>query len=153
LAKFLVVVFFLLMEVTVFFAVFVLAGLAVTQATGVRETLPVAYLLKSCAGLFLTMLPSVAAMWAITVAFEKPLPVIGLNLLLVIPAVLVANTPIWIAYPYCYSGYLVSCSLHDFTVGATSTSFQPFPFVLCAALLLAAFLSLSVFRFGEKETR
>lgn len=153
LAKFLVVVFFLLMEVTVFFAVFVLAGLAVTQATGVRETLPVAYLLKSCAGLFLTMLPSVAAMWAITVAFEKPLPTIGLNLLLVIPAVLVANTPIWIAYPYCYSGYLVSCSLHDFTVGATSTSFQPFPFVLCAALLLAAFLSLSVFRFGEKETR
>ena len=28
-----------------------------------------------------------------------------------IPGILVANTPLWIAYPYCYSGYLVSCSL------------------------------------------
>ena len=45
--------------------------------------------------------------------FEKPLLSVGLNLLLVIPGVLVANTPLWIAYPYCYSGYLVSCSLYD----------------------------------------
>ena len=32
----------------------------------------------------------------------------GLNLLLIIPGVLVANTPLWIVYPYCYSGYAVS---------------------------------------------
>ena len=35
--------------------------------------------------LFLTMLPCIAAMWAITVLFEKPLLSVGLNLLLVIP--------------------------------------------------------------------
>ena len=73
-------------------------------------------------GLFLTMLPCLAAMWAITVLFEKPLLSVGLNLLLVIPGILVANTPLWIAYPYCYSGYLVSCSLHDFTA-ETSDAF------------------------------
>ena len=153
LAKFVVVAFFLLMEIAVFFAVFVIAGLIATQMMGVREALPIGYLLKSCVGLFLTMLPAVAAMWAITVVFEKPLITVGLNLLLVIPSVLVANTPAWIAYPYCYSGYLVSCSLHDFTAGMTSTAFQPFPFVLFAALLFAAFLSLSVLRFGKKEMR
>ena len=134
-------------------AVFVIVGLIATQMMGVREALPIGYLLKSCAGLFLTMLPAVAAMWAITVVFEKPLITVGLNLLLVIPSVLVANTPAWIAYPYCYSGYLVSCSLHDFTTGMASTAFQPFPFVLFAALLFAAFLSLSVLRFGKKEMR
>ena len=153
LAKFVVVAFFLLMEIAVFFAVFVIAGLIATQMMGVREALPIGYLLKSCAGLFLTMLPAVAAMWAITVVFEKPLITVGLNLLLVIPGVLVANTPAWIAYPYCYSGYLVSCSLHDFTAGMASTAFQPFPFALFAALLFAAFLSLSVLRFGKKEMR
>lgn len=55
---------------------------------------------------YITMLPSVAIMWAITVLFEKLLLSVGLNLLLVIPGLLIANTPLWIAYPYCYSGYL-----------------------------------------------
>ena len=113
-AKFCVLTFYLFMEMVVFLVVFVIAGLIATQTMGVTETLPILYLLKWCLGLFLTMLPCIAAMWAITVLFEKPLLSVGLNLLLVIPGVLVANTPLWIAYPYCYSGYLVSCSLHDF---------------------------------------
>ena len=114
-AKFCVLTFYLFMEMVVFLVVFVIAGLIATQTMGVTETLPILYLLKWCLGLFLTMLPCIAAMWAITVLFEKPLLSVGLNLLLVIPGVLVANTPLWIVYPYCYSGYLVSCSLHDFT--------------------------------------
>ena len=65
--------------------------------------------------------------WAITVLFEKPLLSVGLNLLLVIPGVLVANTPLWIAYPYCYSGYLVSCSLYDFTAETSDAAFSVFP--------------------------
>ena len=111
LAKFCVLVFYLFMEMAVFMAVFIIAGLIATTTMGITETLPVLYLLKWCIGLFLTMLPCVATMWAITVLFEKPLLSVGLNLLLVIPGILVANTPLWIAYPYCYSGYLVSCSL------------------------------------------
>ena len=77
-----------------FWMVFVIAGLIATQTMGVTETLPILYLLKWCLGLFLTMLPCIAAMWAITVLFEKPLLSVGLNLLLVIPGVLVANTPL-----------------------------------------------------------
>lgn len=115
LAKFCVLVFYLFMEMAVFMVVFIIAGLIATTTMGIIETLPILYLLKWCIGLFLTMLPCVATMWAITVLFEKPLFSVGLNLLLVIPGILVANTPLWIAYPYCYSGYLVSCSLHDFT--------------------------------------
>ena len=80
-------------------AVFVVAGMLATSTMGITETLPVLYLLKWCVGLFLTMLPCLAAMWAITVLFEKPLLSVGLNLLLVIPGILVANTPLWIAYP------------------------------------------------------
>lgn len=41
LAKFVVVAFFLLMEIAVFFAVFVIAGLIATQMMGVREALPI----------------------------------------------------------------------------------------------------------------
>ena len=101
LAKFCVLVFYLFMEMAVFMAVFIIAGLIATTTMGITETLPVLYLLKWCIGLFLTMLPCVATMWAITVLFEKPLLSVGLNLLLVIPGILVANTPLWIAYPYC----------------------------------------------------
>ena len=99
------------------------------------------------------MLPSVAAMWAITVLFDKPLLSVGLNLLLVIPGVLVANTPLWIAYPYCYSGYLVSCSLQDFTAAGISTGFELLPFLPCAIMIFGLVLYIAVARFGKKEMR
>lgn len=152
-AKFCVLLFYLFMEIIVFFAVFVTAGLFAVSSTGIRETLPLMYLLKWCGGLFLTMLPAVAAMWAITVLFDKPLLSVGLNLLLVIPGVLAANTPLWIAYPYCYSGYLVSCSLHDFTAAGGSAGFELFPFVPCALLIFAFMLFAALTRFGKKEMR
>lgn len=153
LAKFCVLAFYLLMEMVVFLAVFMIAGWIATSTTGITETLPALYLLKWGAGLFLTMLPCVAVMWALTVLFEKPLISVGVNLLLVIPGVLVANTPLWIVYPYCYSGYLVSCSLHDFTTETSDAAFALFPFLPCAVLIFVAVLALAVTQFGKKETR
>ena len=152
-AKFCVLAFYLLMEMVVFLAVFVVAGTVATRTMGVTETLPVLYLVKWCAGLFLTMLPCVGTMWAITVLFEKPLLSVGLNLLLVIPGVLVANTPLWIAYPYCYSGYLVSCSLHDFTVESNTMAFSLFPFLPVAVLVFVLVFAVAVIKFGKKEMR
>ena len=152
-AKFCVLVFYLFMEMVVFLAVFVIAGTVATRTMAVTETLPILYLLKWCVGLFLTMLPCVGTMWAITVLFDKPLLSVGLNLLLVIPGVLVANTPLWIAYPYCYSGYLVSCSLHDFTVESNTITFSMFPFLPIAILVFALVLAIAVKQFGKKEMR
>ena len=153
LAKFFVLMFYLLMEMAVFLAVFVVAGTVAASTMGVTETLPILYLLKWCVGLFLTMLPCLSAMWAITVLFEKPLLSVGLNLLLVIPGILAANTPLWIIYPYCYSGYLVSCSLHEFTAETSSAAFALMPFLPCAAAVFAVLLALSVTQFGKKEMR
>lgn len=152
-AKFCVLLVFLALEMMVFLAVFVIAGLIATSNAGITETLPFLYLLKWCAGLFLTMLPCVATMWAITVLFDKPLLSVGFNLFLVIPGVLVTNTPLWIAYPYCYSGYLVSCSLHDFTTTGISTGFDMFPFLPCAALIFTLVFFVAVTCFGKKEMR
>ena len=149
-AKFCVLLFYLFMEMVVFLFAFVITGLIATRGTGITEALPVMYLLKWCAGLFLTMLPGVAAMWAITVLFEKPLLSVGLNLVLVIPGVLAANTPLWIVYPYCYSGYLVSCSLHDFTAESSDTAFSLFPFLPCAILVFGLAFALAVTQFGKK---
>ncbi|MCI8885603.1 MAG: ABC transporter permease [Dorea sp.] len=149
-AKFCVLLFYLFMEMVVFLTVFVITGLIATSNTGITEALPIMYLLKWCAGLFFTMLPSAATMWAITVLFEKPLLSVGINLLLVIPGVLAANTPLWVFYPYCYSGYLVSCSLHDFTAKGVSTDFNLFPFLPCAILVFALVLTAAVKCFGKK---
>ena len=148
-AKFCVLLFYLFMEMVVFLAVFVITGLIATNSTGIKEVLPIIYLLKWCAGLFFTMLPGAAAMWAITVLFEKPFLSVGLNLLLVIPGVLMANTPLWVVYPYCYSGYLVSCSLHDFTAKDVSAGFNLYPFLPCAILVFVLGLIAAVKRFGK----
>ena len=152
-AKFCVLVFYLFMEMVVFLVVFVIAGTVATSTTDITEALPVFYLVKWCTGLFLTMLPCVGTMWAITVLFDKPLLSVGLNLLLVIPGVLIANTPLWIAYPYCYSGFLVSCSLHDFTVESNTMVFSMFPFLPVAILVFALALAIAVTQFGKKEMR
>lgn len=153
LAKFCVLVFYLFMEMVVFFITFIIAGWIATATSGITETMPLLYLLKWCFGLFLTMLPCVAVMWALTVLFEKPLISVGLNLLLVIPSLLAGVTPVWFLYPYCYSGYLVSCSLHEFTAEGANTVFQLFPFVPCAILIFLLALVLAAKRFGKKEMR
>lgn len=150
-AKFCVLLFFLLMEMVVFFAAFVIAGIVATTSTGIAEMLPILYLLKWCGSLFLTMIPSVTIMWALTVVFEKALLSLGLNMLLVIPGVLLANTPLWIVYPYCYSGYLVSCSLHDGMAGGIGNGFQLFPFLPCAIVLSLLVFWIAIVRFGKKE--
>lgn len=153
LAKFCVLALYLLMEMVVFFAVFIVAGWIVTYTSRITETMPLLYLLKWCGGLFLTMLPSTAVMWALTVLFEKSLISVGLNLLLVIPGFLAGATPVWFLYPYCYSGYLVSCSLHEFSASGTDAAFQLFPFVPCAVLIFVLAILLSARRFGKKEMR
>ena len=153
LAKFGILMFYLFMEIVVFLIVFLFTGIVATHTAGITDTLPVFYLVRWCVGLFLTMLPCIAAMWAITVLFEKALLSVGLNLFLVIPGVLIANTPLWIAYPYCYSGYLVSCSLHDFTAGDNIRAFSLFPFLPAAILVFALALTIAVIQFGKKEMR
>lgn len=150
-AKFCVLLFYLFMEMVVFLIAFVITGLIATNNTGITEALPIMYLLKWCVGLFFTMLPGVAIMWAITVLFEKPLLSAFLNLLLVIPGVLVANTLLWVVYPYCYSGYLVSCSLHDFTAKGVSADFSLFPFLPFAILFFVLVLTVAVMCFGKKK--
>ncbi len=155
LTKFLVLLSFLAIELLIFFSSFIIAGVIATKIMNVTETIPVFYLLTWTVKLFVTMVPAIACMWTITVLFEKPLLSVGLNLLLVIPGVLVANTPLWIAYPYCYSGYLVSCSLHDFTAETSDAafSFSVFPFVPCAVIISALALCVSIKCFGRKEMR
>lgn len=112
LTKFLVLLSFLAIELLIFFSSFIIAGVIATKIMNVTETIPVFYLLTWTVKLFVTMVPAIACMWTITVLFEKPLLSMGLNLLLIIPGVLIANTPLWLMYPYCYSGYVVSDALH-----------------------------------------
>ncbi len=150
-AKFCILLLFLLLEIGIFFVVFVIAGIIAVGTAGITETLPLLYLFKWCAGLFLTMLPSVTVMWTITVRFGKPLLAVGFNLFLVIPGVLVANTPFWIVYPYCYSGYLVSCFLHTFTTTGNRTGFALFPFFPCALFIFVLFFAVSLRGFGSQD--
>ncbi len=144
LTKFCVLMGYLFLEMVVFLVAFVIAGLAATYMTGITEALPIGYLLKWCIALFLSMLPGAAVMWAITVLFEKALFSVGLNILLVIPGLLAAVTPVWYLYPYCYSGYLVSCSLHAFTAGGAVDTLDLLPFLPCAVLIFIVALGVSM---------
>ena len=120
LTKFFVLLSFLAIQLLIFSQSHSsLQAVIATKIMNVTESIPVLYLLTWTLKLFTTMIPAISCMWAITILFEKPMLSMGLNLLLIIPGVLVANTPLWIVYPYCYSGYVVSNALH--TVTATDT--------------------------------
>ena len=103
--------------------------------------------------LFEGMVPAISCMWAITILFEKPLLSMGLNLFLIIPGVLVANTPLWLVYPYCYSGYVVSDALHTVTTAGIGSTISLFPFIPCAVIISALALCVSIKCFGRKEMR
>lgn len=153
LAKFVVVLFFLFLEMLIYLVVFLVAGLVTAHAAGVSQAIPVAYLLGKCTGLFFAMIPSVALMWLIAVVFNRPVLSIGINLLLVIPGILVANTPLWIFYPYCYGGYLIATAMADYQNNVRVSSLDLFPFLPCATGLGLAALYLSTVCFGKKEMR
>lgn len=153
LTKFIVLLSFLAIELLIFFSSFIVAGMIATQMMNVEESVPIFYLLTWTVKLFLSMLPATACMWAITVLFEKPLLSVGLNLLLIIPAILVANTPLWLVYPYCYSGYVVSDSLHTITATGGESVMRLFPFIPCAVIIFALTLFVSMRCFGKKEMR
>ena len=150
-AKFCVLLAYLLLEMVVFMACFVIAGWMATFSMGIQESLPLVFLLKWCGALFLTMIPSLTIMWAITVVFDKLFLSIGINILLVIPGILMANTPLRLLYPYCYSGYLVSLSLHSDRILTIGTGFTLWPFVPIAVLITAIMWFIALTQFGKKE--
>ncbi len=153
-SKFLVLLSFLIIELLFFFLSFIVAGFVTTNVMGVVESVPVLYLFSWTIKLFLSMIPCVSCMWAIYILFEKPLLSMGLNLLLIIPGVLFANTPIWFAYPYCYSGYIVTSALSTITSGAeTSTGLKLFPMILAAVIITIIALTIAIKNFGKKESR
>lgn len=152
-SKFCVLLFYLLIEIVVFLVVFIVAGLYATHSIGITETLPFTYLLKWCAALYLTMLPSLSVMWTMTILFDKPILSIGANIFLILPSILVANTPLWIVYPYCYPGYLVSCSLHAFTTTGIDTTFNLFPFAPCSIAIFSCAFLIAILFFGQKERK
>lgn len=152
-AKLCVLIFYLFLEMLIFLLVFVLAGWIMIQWKRIQETLPILYLLKWCLYLFISMLPSLACIYFITLFFEKPSLAIGLNFLLVIPSVLIANTKLWLFYPYCYSGYLVSRSLHEFTQQTADSRFSYSAFLLYALAIFFILVLASVWAFGRKERK
>ena len=151
LAKFFVLLSFLIIELLIFFGSFMIAGVIATKIMNITEAIPVFHLLTWTIKLFVTMVPAISCMWAITILFEKPLLSMGLNLLLIIPGILVANTSLWLVYPYCYSGYVVSDALHTVTATGTGSTIALFPFIPCAVSISALALFISVKCFGRKE--
>jgi hypothetical protein len=153
--KFFVLLTFLVIELAIFFISFIIAGLTAITIMNVKETIPVIALFSWTFKLFLTSIPSISFMWVITIFFENALLSIGLNLLLIIPGVLISNTPFWLVYPYCYSGYIVSDALHTVTAveADTASNLQLFPFIPLAIILTVISLFISIKQFGRKETR
>lgn len=147
LTKFFVLLSFLAIQLLIFFISFVIAGIIATKIMNVTESIPVLYLLTWTLKLFTTMIPAISCMWAITILFEKPLLSMGLNLLLIIPGVLVANTPLC----YCYSGYVVSNALHTVTATDTGSTLSLFPFIPCAVIISVFAICVSIKYFGRKE--
>ena len=144
LTKFFVLLSFLAIQLLIFSLSFVIAGIIATKIMNVTESIPVLYLLTWTLKLFTTMIPAISCMWAITILFEKPMLSMGLNLLLIIPGVLVANTPLWIVYPYCYSGYVVSNALHTVTATDTGSTLSLFPFIPCAVIISVFAICVSI---------
>ncbi|MBD5423880.1 MAG: ABC transporter permease subunit [Allobaculum sp.] len=148
LAQFGVLVWFLVLELLLFFLIFSIAGWITMYRLHLNQGLPIGYLSLWCLKLFVSMLPCLACIWTLFVWFEKPVLAIGFNVLLVIPSVLVANTPLWAWYVQDYAGYLVSLALHDFSA---PINISYWPIFLDFGISFIIWLSLGLWRFVKAE--
>ncbi|MBZ9623152.1 ABC transporter permease [Clostridium sp. FP2] len=150
-AKLVVLISYLGVQLFIFFLFFIVAGLYTTHVTKVSEGIPVLYILKWSAILMLSAIPEVTIMWMITTIIEKPILSMGLNLLFVIPAVLVGITTLWTAYPFCYSGVMVSIEMQRIAQGLTILDFDIYKLLLCAIPILISSVLITLWRFGKNE--
>ena len=151
LAKLVVLISYLGVQLLIFFIFFIVAGLYTTHVTKVAEAIPMFYILKWSVILLISAIPGVSIMWMITTIIEKPILSMGLNLLLVIPAVLVGITSLWTVYPFCYSGVMVTIEMQRIGRGLASLDFDIYKLLLCAIPILICSVLITIWRFGKKE--
>ncbi len=153
LAKFIVFLFFLFIEVLLFFIFFVISGLYAANRIGLHESVPYGYILEWSGIIFFTAIPLVSLIWMLAILFEKAILTIGISMLMVIASVFIANTSYWALFPFSYSGIFVTAELSRISNGATSLNVDLFPFIPVALLITAASLYISSNRFGKIEIR
>jgi lantibiotic transport system permease protein len=155
-AKYLVFVWYLVLEILIFFLSFLIAGAVAVHNAQVSQTLPAAYLLGLCAQMLIAMLPCLSFIWMITVLIEKPVASIGINLVLCIFGAIANGTPLRIIYPYCYTGMIISNAAHignnSLIESATHAgSFDAF-LIPCAIIVFVVTFMITLRSFGKKET-
>ena len=153
LAKFTVLAVYLLAEMVIFLLVFIAFGVYTSVTNELVNPVPISYILKWSSLIFLSMLPSIAVMWTITVRFTKTFVSVGLNFLLTIPGILFSALPIWYLFPYCYSGHVIRSAISSTNTEAMELPFELFPFAPIAIIIFMVFLITSVKSFGKYETR
>lgn len=153
-AKFGVLIGYLLIEIIIFFMAFTITGFFAIHNMELEMTIPIGYILQWSVILFVSMLPALATMWMFTVMFEKMLFTVGLNLVLVIPGVLINMTPLHYVYPYSMSGYFATQALHNFSIQeSVSSGLSVGPMLLGGMLIFIMMLGLSAKFFGRKEMK
>jgi hypothetical protein len=150
LAKFSVFLFYLLLEILIFFILFIAGGLYASNYIGLNDPVPYAYILKWSIILFLTAIPFVAFIWMLASVFKKAFLTIGLSMFMVIGSIFFANTNAWTLYPFSYSGKFVTAELSRISNGEASLSLNILPFSLIAIGLTVIFIFISSIRYGKR---
>ncbi|MGL5260437.1 MAG: ABC transporter permease [Lachnospiraceae bacterium] len=153
LAKFMVVVIYLIIEMLIFLVVFTIAGLYTSFTNELITPAPIGYILKWSSLILISMLPSIAVMWAITVRFSKIFISVGLNFLFTIPGILFSALPVWYLFPYCYSGHIIRSAISSTNIDVPELPFNLIPFIPVAFIVFIVFLFISIKSFGKYETQ
>ncbi|PAD23136.1 ABC transporter permease [Terribacillus saccharophilus] len=150
LAKFIVFLHYLLLEILIFFLFFIIAGLYASNYVGLNDPVPYGYVLKWSVLLFVTAIPLVAFIWMLACLFKKAFLSIGLSMFMVIGSVFIANTNAWILFPFSYSGKFVSEELSRISNAEASLDINLYPFIAASLGLTLLFIFVSSIRYGKK---
>lgn len=154
-AKFLVLIYYLILEIMIFFFSFLIAGFVAVHNAQISQALPVGYLFSLSFKMLIATLPCLSLIWMITVLFIKPIISIGLNLVLCIFGAIINCTPLRIIYPYCYAGSIISQAAHmgnDSLMETVTHAHSLDAFLIpCAAAVFILTFIIMIYSFGKKE--
>lgn len=154
LAKFLVTVLLTVVQLVLSGASYYGAAALASRLYEYDFVLPLSYVCRAAALIYLAALPMAAVFWMVSVLIQTPIFSVGLGLASIVPSVLMLNTKFWCWYPMDYPFYMLMTEYGRIAPEVYDSKVQLLPLlpVGIGVTLISLAIACLRYRHGEEQT-
>lgn len=152
LAKFLVTVLLTVVQLALSIGSYYGAAALASRLYQYDFVLPLPYVCRAAALIYLAALPMAAVFWMVSVLVQTPIFSVGLGLASIVPSVLMLNTKLWCWYPMDYPFYILMTEYGRIAPEVYDSKVQLIPLLPVGIVVTLVCLAVACarYRHGEK---